>query len=347
MLAWVRHRLAVGELKPGDRLPDRKWFCREFGLSEHSVQQAFDELAKDGLVKSVPGHGTRVPERLEFMRRVLIVLGADEEDAGRRLFAPALKAAAEIVARRRGIAFDIREVADAGADSRDYAQVLSDLRSQRYLGAVVQAVTELEHGLETVTNVDDVPMAYFGVRSEFTQGDRAVPLQIYEREWMKRLYERHFTELAARGCRKVAVFRPIVKDCDRRELVDPIAASCGVEIVRDGFHLLDMLRWKPVQFDQLLGLFVHSDAGREADSIVLGDDNMLSVFEAYCRRSGLRLAARYRVSCHCNFPLLPRATTPVDFHGPDLVACLDSFVDYAEDVRAGVRRPRLPRLDVL
>ena len=45
---------------------------------------------------------------------------------------------------------------------------------------------------------------------------------------------------------------------------------------------------------------------------------------------------------HCNAPLYPTTDFPAVYHGFDLVATLNSFVDYAEDCRAGRCNPRQP-----
>ena len=345
---WVRGRIATGSFKPGEKLPARKWFCEKFGLAEHSVQRAFAEMEQDGFVRSVPGHGTCVAESLPFRDRFLMLLSVSKKDAGGRHFSPALRAAASRVAFLRGVEFEFREIDDSNRDSFDYAETLSELKRQRFAGVVAQSVTESEHGLNTITNVDFVPIAFFGVKSEFTQGKMAVPFNIYGRDWELRLMDRHFSALHRKGCCKVAVFKPFFAASGGLEALAKVADRNGIKIVQDGYHTFDMHYWDQSQFVRWMDLFLRSDAGREADSIVLGDDNMLSgAVDCCCRHFGIDAAKRYSISCHCNFPITQECRIPVEFHGPDLVGAISSFVDYANDCRAGARRPRVPIIDAV
>ena len=75
---------------------------------------------------------------------------------------------------------------------------------------------------------------------------------------------------------------------------------------------------------------------------------MLKTFAECCRNVyGAKAESRYFVSCHCNFPCPPRSDFPAVFHGPDLEHSFDTFMNYAEDCLAGVRKPRLPEAVVL
>lgn len=348
ILEWVRSRIATGVLKPGDSLPPRAWFRKTFDLADHPVQQAFSTLAAEGFVRAVSGHGTRVADVLPFSNRFLLLLCTKRQIAGVRMFAPALRAAVERVSADRGVSFDVREIVDVSGDSTEYAETLSEIRRQRFAGVLAQNVTKEEHGLETFSNIDNVPIAYFGVRSEFTQGNRAVSLGIYDSRWERDLMERHLKGLHEVGCRKVAVFKPHFAGGLGHEGMAELARSCGLEIVRDGYHHFDMLEWDSRQFGRWVDLFLRSDAGRAADSIVLGDDNMLEVFVSRCREAfGAKSCARYRISSHWNFPLPPKVAFPAIFHGPDLVDTASSLVDFANDCRSGCRKPRLPRVKII
>ncbi len=56
----IRLRILEGELKPGDRLPAVRDLTQEWGCTTGTIQRAYSELAKQGLVVSRPGQGTRI-----------------------------------------------------------------------------------------------------------------------------------------------------------------------------------------------------------------------------------------------------------------------------------------------
>jgi putative molybdopterin biosynthesis protein len=60
----VRHQILHAELKPGDRLPPVREMMARWNCTIGTVQRAYQELARQGLVVSHAGQGTRVVEGL-------------------------------------------------------------------------------------------------------------------------------------------------------------------------------------------------------------------------------------------------------------------------------------------
>ena len=316
---------------------------QRFELGNLPVQQVFDELREDGLVRSVPGHGTCVANVLPFSGRYLLLVRANPLDAGSHLFASALQRAAAEVAERRRLSFETIGLADADCETTAYAEMVESVRCQHYAGVFAQGVADVKDHLNALTNIDDVPIVYLGEHSYLTQGSlaRSIASDVGLRADAE--FQRHFASCREKGCRRIALFASWGPKGDSESCFRELARKSGLEIVRGGYHFLDMNYWFEAAFERLVELFFLSDGGREVDAIVLSDDNMLVPFaRAYRNVFGCRGKPRHFVSCHCNAPLFPETGFPVVYHGFDLVATLDSFVDYAEDCRAGIRTPRLP-----
>jgi len=62
---YLLDRIEQGELEPGQRLPSEREFCDRFDVSRITIRQALGELARDGLICSVPGKGTFVTRKQE------------------------------------------------------------------------------------------------------------------------------------------------------------------------------------------------------------------------------------------------------------------------------------------
>ena len=60
----VRQKIMSGELQPGDRLPSVREMKAQWGCNLGTIQHAYQELARQGLVTSRAGQGTRVVEKL-------------------------------------------------------------------------------------------------------------------------------------------------------------------------------------------------------------------------------------------------------------------------------------------
>ena len=56
----IRLEILEGRLKPGDQLPTIRELTEQWGCTQGTVQRAYQELAREGLVTSRSGLGTRV-----------------------------------------------------------------------------------------------------------------------------------------------------------------------------------------------------------------------------------------------------------------------------------------------
>lgn len=56
----IRQAIVRGELKPGDKLPSVRSLSAQWNCAPGTVQQAYRELARQGLVVGRSGQGTRV-----------------------------------------------------------------------------------------------------------------------------------------------------------------------------------------------------------------------------------------------------------------------------------------------
>jgi len=85
IVGQVLDAVACGRLRPGHRLPSHRELAEQLVVSPHTVEKAYDELKRQGLVRARPGNGTYVED------------GAAVEPAAQheRLYAPARSLAAE------------------------------------------------------------------------------------------------------------------------------------------------------------------------------------------------------------------------------------------------------------
>jgi molybdate-binding protein/DNA-binding transcriptional regulator YhcF (GntR family) len=78
----IRQEIMSGERRPGDRLPSVREMTANWGCTLGTVQRAYQELARQGLVTSRAGQGTRVVESLSArddtpLRRAALVHRAE------------------------------------------------------------------------------------------------------------------------------------------------------------------------------------------------------------------------------------------------------------------------------
>jgi GntR family transcriptional regulator len=69
LVEGVRHALAVGTLRPGERLPTVRALAKELAVAPNTVVKAYNELQRASLIESRPGVGTVVVGDLEEVAR--------------------------------------------------------------------------------------------------------------------------------------------------------------------------------------------------------------------------------------------------------------------------------------
>ncbi len=65
----IKEMILTGELKPGDAMPSMRKLAKDLHVSVITTQRAYDELAKDGFIVTVPAKGSFVSaENQDFIR---------------------------------------------------------------------------------------------------------------------------------------------------------------------------------------------------------------------------------------------------------------------------------------
>lgn len=86
-----RKYISIGILKPGDKMPSCREFAVEIGVNHKTVERAYGELMKEGLIESIPKKGyfvSGVKKQNPLIRDMLINLknwGVKKEDIIREL----------------------------------------------------------------------------------------------------------------------------------------------------------------------------------------------------------------------------------------------------------------------
>jgi molybdate-binding protein/DNA-binding transcriptional regulator YhcF (GntR family) len=142
----VRREILEGNLKPGDRLPSVRQLCEQWNCTPGTVQRAYAELARQGLVISQAGRGTQVSGAIPPAR-------AQEQSTLRR---------AQLVHRSEAF---LLEALTAGYDLNEI-QLSVDMAMDRWRALTVQPVQTDSHVIRFTGSHDMVlnglSRAFFG-----------------------------------------------------------------------------------------------------------------------------------------------------------------------------------------
>ena len=363
---WVRDCTALGLFKPGARLPERTWFRDRFKTSLGAVQSAFDSLAAQGFVRSIPGKGSFVSPRLPFEDRYLLILmSLGEEIEG---VDAALLAAARRQEKRLGVRWDVEQT--LVHVKPHYAEQIEAIASQRYAGVCIRAAIP-KHGNRggpaRYATLDHVPICSCLGSHPVDYGSHACHMAIPGPETTERLFA---------ACRAAGRRRPLVVDYTlqaapaRRDTTLRAAATAGLEV--DPRRYVQCTFSSPEQTRLILDLALSHPAAEGIDSAVCLMDNLCEPlcealrehFDALgdgtpwghglpARGSGsvtgrqpVPPGKRHDIAVFSagSFPVTQKPCLPVEWHGEDWDATLDGFVAWCRAIHAGGPVPPPPRV---
>lgn len=66
----IKNKMVSGEISGGDKLPSVREFSKELKVNPNTIQRAYQELEREGLVFTQRGMGTFVTEDIETIKRL-------------------------------------------------------------------------------------------------------------------------------------------------------------------------------------------------------------------------------------------------------------------------------------
>lgn len=332
---WVRDCAALGLLRPDARLPERAWFRERFGASAHVVQSAFDALAAQGFVRTVPRGATFLARTMPFAGRFLLVL-----EAKNGICFNLEKAAHETERIRPGISWKTvwrshaTPAAEIGALARDIAM-------QRYCGVFMRfahsSTPTWAPGPAQLASIPDVPMAVDKIYRGTLVSPMVRELGLSHDETL----DESFAAMARVGRRRILVVSFGLGDKEE-DATRKAAARNGVEIP-DGGYISFVTEETDPNVRRTLGLLLRVFRPGDTDAILVRRDDHLKPLAAALRDQwGETAARRIPVVVWSAGRLLPDEGLDVEWRGYDLVATLLSFIDWCEAIRAGEKYPPDP-----
>lgn len=341
----IRDAIATGRLPPGAPLPSRQWLARRFKVpSASSVASAFASLRRDGFVTASRGGETRVAASFPNENRFLLILEGRLPDGEPEGICRNLELAARETSRLcPGVEWTVAWRSGGKAD----ADIAREIALQRYCGVFVRSVHSSSSAPDqhsflpgpcVFASVPRVPICCYHIIKGTSHSPllRCLPLS----EWDG--WETAFRRCVEAGLRSVLVLdsRPWPRSNDMEDAVRAQAASLGVAIPPYGYGVC----WKnsDAESRRRFRAMLHIVGADGADAVILRADDALPALAAAMRAEWGEASGRIPVFAYSGGRLLPDEGLSVNWIGPDIVATLLSFMDWARGIRAGSRNLRDP-----
>jgi DNA-binding LacI/PurR family transcriptional regulator len=316
----LRGRIVGGEFQPGDFLPDRLRLCEQLGVSLNTIQQAMEELRRDGFIESRSRVGTRVVLHPPHLTRVALVW---HQHATWSLFIRAIR---ESIARRLPAAdVDFREypISTDFRDCREAMRLIDDAKAHRIGGLVF--LTPPSAFADTGA-LDDLSIPRVGVTESW-----GYPVVTTDANSFR---QRAMDYLVSHGRRRIAHLQADAEHVDTAEL----------EVWLRRYDLPSKPYWLqalPVTGGRgfrvatgVVNLLIHLPADERPDALVIHDDNLVEPAVAGLVASGVSVPHDLEIVAHANFPLTTATLLPVTRLGFDCGALVEACV-------ASIRRQRV------
>jgi len=65
----IRQLILSGEIKPGEKLPSVRNLAKDLGINPNTIQKAYNELERQGVILTLPGRGSVVLTETDELRK--------------------------------------------------------------------------------------------------------------------------------------------------------------------------------------------------------------------------------------------------------------------------------------
>lgn len=323
IIRHVRDAIRYGRLRPGQQLPLRDDFMRDFGVSNVTVQRAFARLIADGFVVAKASQGTFVAPRPPNLYRIGLVFNESKPMILASKYRNAIRAAA--AAAQPSLAYTIETYYGIRyADGHDRDRLVDDVQNDR-LAALIGSYDWSCWPKDPRMAGWTLPQVHWG----------STPAPGFHTLRLTGFVERAVDEIRRAGARRVA-FLTIPQAFS---LVDPFLRAIQRAELESHPHWAQAVDSQhPEWIASTLRLLLPPDDPRAPDGLIVADDHLADHAVAALVDAGA--AHRIKAVFHANFPVSSPLTMPGVRVGYDARELLDRSIHLLEQTWDADRQQR-------
>lgn len=324
----LRRQITGGELPPASRIRTKLELCREFGVSDATMQRALNVLGREGFLHSRGCAGTWVTAQPPHLSRIGLVF---PDRAGRSRFWQTIVQEARRLEGSGPFRSPVYERCGYPMGP-DLARLQEDLRARRLAGLLLLTRADsvlprqLAEGCRVVRVSISLPDPFVGAHRIDLPSCAPFVLEY----------------LRAKGRRRLALITTFSQfgpnphqtgDLARR------AAALGMEIPSRFIHPVSIVEHYTAC--HTLELMMSLPPADRPDAIYIMDDHLVEQATLGIARAGVTPGpdAALEVVAHANFPNPPLAHVPVTWHGYDVRGLIERATTLVGQALAGLAVP--------
>jgi len=328
----LRQIISDGIWPPGEQLPNREQLRDDLGVSMATVQNAIDQLVRDGFVHAVRAKGTFVSDQPPHLMRFLLVSSYDTTSLIKSHYYHALQE----TAKASGL-FHPRQIrwynhSPNDPDSMSLRRVVEEIESQRVAGVIFMNTPERELVDHPVWQRHNVPRI------------ASSPHPIAHAHGIPRLYpdrmtliQRGLGHLAERGCGRIGLIAHRHLDAWEARAIDRQLDDLGLQSPPWARQFPDCFGDQSVAH-AVAGIMSRAPEQRP-DGLLVLDEHALPALEQGLSLADMNDAVGFEIVSQCNYPRGPRSSLPVHYLGFSARELLQTALDRLEAIIRGEHVP--------
>lgn len=324
----LRSDIVSGKYKPGDRLPSRNKIMAEYDVSSATIQNALNQLNREGFVIAKDRSGTFVAERTPHLTHYALLFPQLKEMADHHHFNCALaKAAGSFNTKFK---LDLHYGFEGARGFQRYQQLAEDVKKRRIAGLLFAS------GPYVLVNTPllDVP----GIpRSAFMSPIASIDIPSVHTEPDSFLNK--MTEFVLeKKCQRVAVIASSLQAAKIIPTIQKNFQKEGIAVNPNWFQGSDFK--EPFCTKRLTNLIMSGSADNKPDCLLVTDDNLLPPVSEALKDKGIIPPRDIQLLAHCNFPSLTESAVPAVRLGYSMTECIQAMMQQIED-QQNLRTPQM------
>lgn len=335
----LRNEIIRGDLKPGDRMPDRQSLTESFGSSPVTVQAAMRRLAAEGFVEvGARKLGTFVTRRPPHLHHYKLLF--PQQPDTRNEFWRVLRDQACDLGASSEDEFTFFYGMSGHRDIRSFEALVEDVEYGRIAGLIF-ASSAAEFRGTPILDHPGIPRVALA-REDQLPGVPKLGIDLDS------FCAQAVAHLRAAGRTRIAVLiggRTTDDHCPVARAFEQAMAANGLTVGPAWIQFVPI--WSRMGARQAVRLLLHGSQSARPDGLIVTDDNFLPSATQGVVDAGVAAPEKLAVVTVANFPASVEALTPVTRIGFDVRAVLEDLAATVDAVRTGEDVPAFRSVEAI
>lgn len=315
----IRSKIVDGSYLPGERLPSRNIMMKEYDVSKVTIQNALENLNKEGFVITKNRCGSFVAEQAPHLTHFALLFCQMKEAAEKNHFCRALAKAVQ--GFNKTFKIDLHYGFEGADGAQQYWELTEAVKKRRLAGLLFASPPNIYKNTP-ILDVPDIPKsAFMSSKSSFNIPTVSVDTDGFLQKACKFIKEH--------GCQRVAVISSTLQAPSIIPKIQIKFKSAGINVYPD--WLLGADTRTPSCTKTLARLLMSGSIDSRPDCLFVTDDNILLPISEALKELAITPPQDIQLIAHCNYPWPTPSVVPAVRLGYSMTECIQAMMEQIHD----------------